>query len=146
MRRIAATASSSSETDHTWPETLRITRTSSARRLKDNDSQPLEFLPGVLVRARGREWVVQPTSTIECLRLRPLGGSDEDVVTLIPALEPTPPAPAYFPWPDPISPALMMPLGCCAMRCGSSCAPARGRSARSATLPSSRVHTSLYRC
>jgi len=64
----------------------------------------LEFIPGVLVRARGREWVVQPASTIECLRLRPLGGSEEDVVTLIPSLEPTPPVPAVFPWPDPQRP------------------------------------------
>lgn len=60
-----------------------------------------EYLPGVLVRARGREWVVQPGSSPQCLHLRPLGGSDEDVVTLIPALEPLPPQPATFPWPDP---------------------------------------------
>ena len=60
-----------------------------------------EFLPGVLVRARGREWVVQPSSSLDCLHLRPLGGSDEDVVTLIPGLEPQPPALATFPWPDP---------------------------------------------
>ncbi len=64
----------------------------------------IAFVPGVLVRARGREWVVQPTSTTDCLRLRPLGGSEEDVVTLVPSLEPTPPAPAIFPWPDPLQP------------------------------------------
>lgn len=64
----------------------------------------VDFIPGVLVRARGREWVVQPTSTTDCLRLRPLGGSDEDVVTLVPSLEPTAPAPAVFPWPDPLQP------------------------------------------
>jgi superfamily II DNA or RNA helicase len=60
-----------------------------------------EYLPGVLVRARGREWVVQPKSTPDCLHLRPLGGSDEDIVTLIPALESRSPEPATFPWPDP---------------------------------------------
>jgi superfamily II DNA or RNA helicase len=63
-----------------------------------------EYLPGVLVRARGREWVVQPASNPDCLHLRPLGGSDEDIVTLIPALEPQPPEPATFPWPDPQQP------------------------------------------
>ena len=67
-------------------------------------SAAAEFLPGVLVRARGREWVVQPDSNTECLRLRPLGGSDEDIITLIPALEPLPPALAVFPWPDPQRP------------------------------------------
>jgi len=64
----------------------------------------IAFVPGALVRARGREWVVQPTSTADCLRLRPLGGSEEDVVTLVPSLEPTPPASAIFPWPDPQQP------------------------------------------
>lgn len=64
----------------------------------------VEYLPGVLVRARGREWVVQPASNPDCLHLRPLGGSDEDVVTLIPALEPQPPTAAVFPWPDPHQP------------------------------------------
>jgi superfamily II DNA or RNA helicase len=63
-----------------------------------------EYLPGVLVRARGREWVVQPASSPDCLHLRPLGGSDEDIVTLIPALEPQPPELATFPWPDPQKP------------------------------------------
>jgi len=63
-----------------------------------------EFMPGVLVRARGREWVVQPASSAECLHLRPLGGSDEDIVTLVPGLEPTAPAPAEFHWPDPQRP------------------------------------------
>ncbi|MCX8098155.1 MAG: DEAD/DEAH box helicase [Casimicrobiaceae bacterium] len=61
----------------------------------------VEYLPGALVRARGREWVIEPGSEPDCLHLRPLGGSDEDVVTLIPSLEPTPPEPATFPWPNP---------------------------------------------
>jgi len=67
-------------------------------------SAEAEYLPGALVRARGREWVVQPASSPDCLHLRPLGGSDEDIVTLIPALEPQPPKPATFPWPDPHKP------------------------------------------
>lgn len=59
------------------------------------------FNPGNLVRARGREWVVQTGSDVELLRLRPLGGSDEDIVTLIPALERHPVESASFALPDP---------------------------------------------
>ncbi len=50
-----------------------------------------EYLPGNLVRARGREWVVQSDTRqgdgTQLLRLRPLGGADDDIVTLIPDLE-----------------------------------------------------------
>jgi len=60
-----------------------------------------DFLPGNLVRARGREWVVQGDSRRDWLRLRPLGGADDDIVGLIPALELQPVEPATFPWPDP---------------------------------------------
>ncbi len=37
-----------------------------------------EFLPGSLVSARGREWIVLPESDTQTLRLRPLGGGDGD--------------------------------------------------------------------
>jgi superfamily II DNA or RNA helicase len=67
-------------------------------------SPAFEFAPGALIRARGREWVVQPRSDANILRLRPLGGSDEDQVTLLPQLELIPPEPATFPWPDPNRP------------------------------------------
>ncbi len=60
-----------------------------------------EFSPGALVRARGREWVVQPGSTAGALSLRPLGGSEEDIALILPDLEFTPPEPAIFPLPDP---------------------------------------------
>jgi superfamily II DNA or RNA helicase len=60
-----------------------------------------EFSPGALVRARGREWVVQPGSTADALSLRPLGGSEEDIALILPDLEFTPPEPAIFPLPDP---------------------------------------------
>lgn len=60
-----------------------------------------EFSPGALVRARGREWVVQPGSTADALSLRPLGGSEEDIALILPDLELTPPEPATFPLPDP---------------------------------------------
>lgn len=59
------------------------------------------FQPGSLVVARGREWVVQTGSELDWLRLRPLGGSDEDIVALIPELESRPVEPASFEWPDP---------------------------------------------
>jgi SNF2 family DNA or RNA helicase len=60
-----------------------------------------QFAPGSLVLARGREWVVQTGSDADWLRLRPLGGSDDDSVTLLPDLEPRPVRSATFPWPDP---------------------------------------------
>jgi hypothetical protein len=60
----------------------------------------LQFPPGSLVRARGREWVAQPCSDPSILRLRPLGGSESDITTLNPALEFDPPGQAIFPWPD----------------------------------------------
>ena len=64
-----------------------------------------DFMPGNLVRARGREWVVQADSLQDegagLLRLRPLGGADEDIVSLIPELEFSPVEPATFAWPDP---------------------------------------------
>lgn len=58
------------------------------------------YQPGNLVRARGREWVVQNESNADWLRLRPLGGADADIVALIPDLEFQPVEPATFPWPD----------------------------------------------
>lgn len=46
------------------------------------------YSAGALVRARGRDWVVLPESASDLLVLRPLGGSDEDVAAVFPALEP----------------------------------------------------------
>ncbi|PHN59439.1 helicase SNF2 [Pseudomonas sp. ICMP 8385] len=60
-----------------------------------------DFMPGNLVRARGREWVVQSESRRDWLRLRPLGGADDDTIALIPELELQPVEPAIFPWPQP---------------------------------------------
>jgi len=53
--------------------------------------------PGTLVHARGREWVVLPDSTDELLMLRPLGGLDEEVAGVLPAVEPV--QSASFPMP-----------------------------------------------
>lgn len=60
-----------------------------------------DFMPGNLVRARGREWVVQVESRRNWLRLRPLGGAEDDTISLIPELELQPVEPASFPWPQP---------------------------------------------
>ena len=43
---------------------------------------------GTLVHARGREWVVLPESTDELLMLRPVGGFDEEITGILPAIEP----------------------------------------------------------
>lgn len=59
------------------------------------------FQAGSLVQARGREWVVLPDSSSHTLRLRPLGGADEDAVLIHLPLEPIKPKPAKFPLPDP---------------------------------------------
>ena len=59
----------------------------------------MTFEPGSLVRARGRDWVVQPESSAEFLVLRPLGGRSEEATGLAVALEPV--ASAQFALPDP---------------------------------------------
>ena len=53
--------------------------------------------PGTLVRSRGREWLVLPESTDEVLMVRPLGGLDEEIVGILPAIEPV--ESASFPFP-----------------------------------------------
>lgn len=42
---------------------------------------------GTMVHARGREWVVLPDSTDELLIVRPVGGLDEEVTGILPAIE-----------------------------------------------------------
>jgi superfamily II DNA or RNA helicase len=54
------------------------------------------------VTARGREWVVLPGENgPELLRLRPLGGAEDDATLIYLPLEAVPPRPATFPPPDP---------------------------------------------
>jgi superfamily II DNA or RNA helicase len=55
--------------------------------------------PGSLVRARGREWVVLPDSSIDFLVLRPLGGGVDDVAGIFPSMETV--TEATFPLPSP---------------------------------------------
>lgn len=63
---------------------------------------PAEYRPGSLVSARGREWVVLPgEGGPDLLRLRPLGGAEDDATLISVSLEPVPPRPASFPPPDP---------------------------------------------
>ena len=44
--------------------------------------------PGTLIRSRGREWVVLPESTDDLLMARPVGGLDEEITGIMPAVEP----------------------------------------------------------
>lgn len=67
-------------------------------------SSALSYRPGALVRARGREWIVLPETRPGLLRLRPLGGSDEDATLICVALERSPIEPASFSLPDPNKP------------------------------------------
>ena len=50
----------------------------------------VNFAPGDLVRARGREWVALPSPRDGILALRPLSGSENDAVILDPTLETLP--------------------------------------------------------
>lgn len=59
----------------------------------------MKYAIGSLVEARGREWLVLPESQEDLLVLRPLGGSDEEITGILPALEPI--RPAAFDLPDP---------------------------------------------
>ena len=59
----------------------------------------MSFVPGALVRCRGREWIVQPESDDELIILRPIGGTDDETTGVLRALESV--DPASFPVPDP---------------------------------------------
>ncbi len=60
----------------------------------------LNFTPGDLIKARGREWVALPTPGEGLLALRPLSGNENDIVVLAPDLELTPVEAARFDLPD----------------------------------------------
>ena len=65
---------------------------------------PVKFQPGDLVRARDREWVVLPETRDDLLKLRPLGGAEDDATLIYLPLEPKAPVPATFDLPDPDAP------------------------------------------
>ncbi|MBA2248527.1 MAG: DEAD/DEAH box helicase [Chloroflexia bacterium] len=60
------------------------------------------FNIGSIIQARGREWVVVPApdDDTDILHLRPLGGNDDDVTGVLPAIESV--TSATFPLPDPV--------------------------------------------
>ncbi len=64
----------------------------------------ITFKPGDLVRVRKREWVVLPETRDDLLRLRPLGGAEDDATLIYLPLEPEAPVPATFDPPDPTLP------------------------------------------
>ena len=39
----------------------------------------MSFIPGSLVRVRGRDWIVLPSEDKDLLRIKPLGGSEEEI-------------------------------------------------------------------
>jgi len=61
------------------------------------------YTPGTLLRARGRDWVVEADSTPELLHLRPLAGSVAESCWILPELElaEDAPRPSVFPPPEP---------------------------------------------
>jgi hypothetical protein len=59
-----------------------------------------QFAPGSLVRARSRDWIVEPGSVAPLLHLRPLSGGDEERALVHTGIEPGITS-AHFPPPDP---------------------------------------------
>ena len=63
--------------------------------------QQLDFSPGALVRARGRDWVVLPPEEPDTALLRPVDGPDDEAVGIFLPLEPDAVAPSEYAPPDP---------------------------------------------
>jgi len=59
----------------------------------------MSFTVGALVKIRGREWVILPESTEELVRVRPLGGTEDEVTAILTHLEDI--EPVTFDLPDP---------------------------------------------
>ncbi|TBE99668.1 DEAD/DEAH box helicase [Rhizobium ruizarguesonis] len=68
----------------------------------------LNFSPGDLVKARGREWVALPTPGEGLLALRPLSGNENDIIVLAPDLELTPVEAARFDLPGDARPTVQV--------------------------------------
>lgn len=63
--------------------------------------EKFDFKPGNLVRIRDRDWVVLPETRENLLKLRPLGGAEDDATLIYLPLEPEVPVPATFDLPNP---------------------------------------------
>ena len=61
----------------------------------------IDFSPGALVRARGRDWVVLPPEEPNTALLRPVDGPDAEAVGIFLPLEPDAVAPSEYAPPDP---------------------------------------------
>lgn len=57
----------------------------------------MTFATGSLVKARGREWIVLPGSSETLVRVRPVGGTDDESTGILPSVEPI--EQASFVWP-----------------------------------------------
>ena len=57
------------------------------------------YLPGTLIKARGREWMVLSSLDPETIRVRPLSGSESDQTLIHLPVELEPISPAQFPYP-----------------------------------------------
>ena len=64
----------------------------------------VQFKPGDLIKARGRDWVVLPETREDLLKLRPLGGAEDDATIIYMPLETEMPVPATFDPPNPDRP------------------------------------------
>lgn len=60
-----------------------------------------EYLPGALVRARGRDWVVLPPEESDVVRLRPVDGSEAESIGIFLPLEPDALTSSEYQPPDP---------------------------------------------
>ncbi len=58
------------------------------------------FPLGTLVSVRGREWVVEPCEIKNCIKLRPLGGTDDETQVILPGIEDSELKSAVFPPPN----------------------------------------------
>lgn len=62
---------------------------------------PDKFNAGSIIKTRNREWVVLPSTDVDTLLLRPLGGSEKEISGIYLPLKLEKIEPASFPFPDP---------------------------------------------